>query len=192
MRMPTLNASTNPALLTVTTPALAPAAAIARLTETAGLLWVEGQSVRSGLYQGMLLLLASIAEKAAPLMKLAIADKATSADLVGVSNAQRVAKACESLLNELARRTRRRHRMNAMYWSQLARHIWADIALTQREYAPTAYLGIDWVEGQELTTIRIMPGAESALIMLSADPLVYGSSWPVADLSATLAKWVRT
>ncbi len=181
---------TSPALLALTAPNQVPEAAVARLQETATLLLADSLTARAGLYADLLSRLAAMAQVAAPLLLAAYQQHATEADLAGLANAQRVAGATVHLFEELARRYERRARIYAMQWARWARVLWADVTLTQREFLPTAYLGLDWVTAQTLAPIRILPGAENAILMLGQDPVLVGSSWDLSTLASTLARSV--
>lgn len=182
---------TSPALLALTAPQQAPQAAVARLTATATDLLGESMSTRAGLYAGLLGRLADVAQRAAPLLTAALNNTATEADLAGIANAQRLAMAAERLLNELGRRSARRARIYAMHWAQGVRQMWADLALTPREFAPTAYLAVDWATAQTVTPVRILPGAESTLTLLNQDPLRVAATWDLPAMADTLARYVQ-
>lgn len=181
---------TNSALIALISPQQYPKAAQARLGETAATLLGESLSARAGLYAGFLARLAAVADRAGPLLTAAVDQTATEAELVGLANAERVLQAAESLFNEVARRAVRRQRINAMRWAQRSREAWADVALLQREFAATAYLGVDWATAQAIAPVRILPGAEVSLVTLNQDPLLAAASWDLPDLAATLSRWV--
>lgn len=178
--------------LALTAPAQYPSAALARLGDSAAALLAESLSARAGLYAGLLARLAAIADRAGPLLAAAMAQTATEAQLAGLASAERVAQAAERLFDEVARRTARRERVAAMRWARLCRQVWADVALLRREFLASAYLGVTWVEAQSAAPIRILPGAETAILMLQQDPLLAGSTWDVYDLASILSRWVVT
>ncbi|NCA91024.1 MAG: hypothetical protein EOM92_19660 [Gammaproteobacteria bacterium] len=182
---------TSPALLALTAPQQAPQAAVARLTATATTLLGESLSSRAGLYAGLLGRLADVAQRAAPLLTAALNNTATESDLAGIANAQRLASVAERLLNELAHRSERRPRIYAMQWAQSVRQMWADLALTRREFAPTAYLTVDWATAQTIAPVRILPGAEGTLALLHQDPLRAGATWDLPAMADTLTRYVQ-
>lgn len=181
---------TSAALVALTAPAQFPQAAQARLAETAAALLRESLSARAGLYASLLARVAAVTDRAGPLLAAAVDQTASEAQLAGLANAERVVRATESLCNEVARRAVRRERIYAMQWAQHTRQAWADIALVRREYAATVYLGVDWATAQAVAPVRILPGAETALLHLAQDPLVTGATWDLPDLAATLSRWV--
>jgi hypothetical protein len=181
---------TNAALVALTDPAQHPQAAQARLSETAASLLGESLSARAGLYAGLLARLAAVANRAGPLLALAVDQSASEAQLAGLANAERVLRAAESLWNEVANRATRRERIHAMRWAQQTRQGWADVALVRREFAATVYLGLDWVTAQTAAPVRILPGAEAALLTLNQDPLIMGATWDLSDLATTMTRWV--
>lgn len=181
---------TNAALVALTSPSQHPQAAQARLSATAAALLGEGLSTRAGLYTGLMTRLAAVADRAGPLLAAAVNQTATEAQLAGLANAERVLRAAESLFNEVARRAVRRERIYAMQRAQLMRQAWADVALVRREFAATVYLGVDWVTAQMVAPVRILPGAETALVLLLQDPLLAGPTWDLAELADILSRWV--
>lgn len=181
----------SPALLALTAPAQMPAAALARLGVTAATLLGESLSARAGLYAGLLGRLATLADRSRTLVTAALAGTASAADLAGMANAERVAHAGAVLLEEVARRAERRARIYAMQWAQDTRRLWADLALIRQEFAPSAYLGVDWSAAQTVATIRILPGAEGALTTLTQDPLRSAAAWDLPALATTLSRWVQ-
>ena len=181
---------TNAALVALTAPAQFPQAAQARLGATAAALLAESLAARAGLYAGLLARLAAVIDRAGPLLTAAVNQTATEAQLAGLANAERVVRAAEPLFNEIARRAVRRERIYAMQWAQWTRQAWADVALVRREFAATVYLGVDWATAQAVAPVRILPGAEAALILLFQDPLLAGPTWDLIDLADNLSRWV--
>ena len=181
---------TTPALLALTDPANAPAAAMARLLVTAATLLTESTSVRAGPYAGFLALLAAVAGRVSPLLAAAIAGTATEQEIAGIANAEHLSRAGAALCDELAVRATRRERVTAMGWATLCRRLLADTALTTREHAAGAYLGMAWPNALEHAPIRILPGAEAPLVELARDPLLVGANWELDTLAATLTRWV--
>ena len=181
---------TNPALVALMTPSQHPQSAMSRLGATAAALLSESLSVRAGLYADVLARLAAVADRAGPLLAAAVDQTATEAQLAGLANAERALRAGESLFNENAQRAVRRERLYTMQWAQRCRQAWADVALVRREFAATVYLGVEWVAARAEAPVRILPGAEAALMTLSQDPLIKGSTWNLPDLAATISRWV--
>lgn len=181
---------TNAALIALTAPEQFPQAAQARLAETAAAILGESLSVRAGLYAAFLARLAAVTDRAGPLLAAAVNQVASEAQLAGLANAERVLRAAESIFNEAARRAVRRERIYAMRRAQLTRNAWADVALVRREFAETVYLGLDWVTAQAVAPVRILPGAETALVLLLQDPLLAGPTWDLVELADILSRWV--
>jgi len=181
---------TTPALLALTEPSKAPDAAMARLLVTADALLYESESPRAGPYAGLLAMLSAAAERVSSLLAVAIAGSATGQEIAGIANTERLARAGAVLCDELAVRSTRREQVTAMGWATLCRRVLADTALTAREHAAGAYLGVAWPSALEHAPIRILPGADATLVELGRDPLLVGADWELDTLAATLARWV--
>ena len=175
-----------PALVALTNPPAYPGAALARLQATATALLAADDAT----YGAHLVRLGRMAGRAGLIMPGLVQATAGEADMAAVANAERVARASARLFDEVAARASQRARYAAMGWATLSRRLVADVALVRREFAPTAYLGMDWAYSLERAPIRILPGAEPALAALAEDPLVMGATWDLPALAGLLADWV--
>jgi len=178
----------SPAVLSLTDPAGVPTAAVARLLVTSADLLFASEGALAGGYSGWLAKASMLAGRASVLLDAAVDGSATESETAGLVNVTRIAKACASLFAELGRRTERRAQIAAMRWATLHRHMYADTALTQREYAVNATIGVDATLAT--SPIRILPGAEPAVAELSRDWLAFGSSRDLEELAGTLTQWV--
>ena len=180
--------STSPAVLSLTDPGGVPEAAMARLLVTAAGLADASKSALAGGYAPWLAKAAVLAGRASRLLEAALDGSATESETAGLLNVTRVAHAGANLFSELARRTTRRTQIGAMQWASLHRKLYADTALTQREHAVNATLGID--VSLSSSPVRILPGAEPAVAELDRDWLVFGSAWNLEELADTMTQWV--
>lgn len=181
----------NAALVALTAPAQYPQAALARLGDTAAALLAESLSSRAGSYAELLACLAAIAQRAVPIMNAVLAATASEAELAGVVHAERLARAGQQLFAELASRRSQGAQIDAMRWHRLCRRLLADLTLLPREFAPTAFAGVNWPTASEHAPIGWLPGAASALTQLAQDPLRAAACWDLETLADSLARWVR-
>lgn len=179
-----------PALLALTNPLAYPAAALARLRATGQGLTAASRLADPAAYGVLLAKQGLVAERVADIMPGLMQSAASEAEMAAVANAERVARAGARLWDEVARRSQQRARYAAMGWACFGRRLVADVALVRREFAPTAYLGVDWTYSLERAPIRILPGAEPALTTLADDPLTWGASWDLSALAGLLSAWV--
>lgn len=179
-----------PALYALADPAQVPAAAAARLSETAAALLAESNLSWASLYASLLSTLSAVASKAALLLPLAAADTASERQLAGLDNAARLARAASNLFGIEARRASGRPKAAAMRWATLCRRLHADVALTLREHAYGAYIGTAWATAAETAPVRVLPGAAEAMAELAQDPVLVGDTWDIETLAATLAHYV--
>lgn len=171
-----------PALVALTNPLAFPTAALARVQDTATRLTAADSA--------LLVKLGAVAARVALIMPSLVLSTASEAEMAAIANAERVARASARLWDETAVRTVQRERYAAMGWACLGRRLVADVALVQREFAPTAFLGVDWAYSLDRAPVRILPGAEPALAALADDPLTLGATWDLPALADALAAWV--
>jgi len=131
-----------------------------------------------------------MALRASVLLPLVIDSTATAADVAALINVERLAKANINLYAELASRSTRRTMIDAMAWSRLYRIIYSDVALTRREFAPNATTGLSMLTAQASAPIRILPGAEPALVALAQDQYLVGQGYDIEGFITLLLKWV--
>lgn len=179
----------SPAVLALAAPAEVPAAALARIDVTGAALNAEVQSYRAGVYAPLADLLSRIAAAVSVPLSAAVADTASDTDIAAVVNAERAVRAARAIFDESARRETWHARASAMRLAHLARILWADVALTRREYA-YGYTVPNIESVLRRAPIRIYSAAEPALAMLALDPLAYGPGWNLTELSGLLVRWV--
>lgn len=178
----------NAAVIALIDPSAYPAAAMTRLLETGGLLRTE--AARADRYAPWLLKAADLAERSSSLLEVLLAGDATEGETAGVLNSERLARAGARLFAELARRLDRRLQIDAMYWAKLHRQWYHSVALTRREFAPTATLGLNTVAALPVASIRILPGAQATLAELDKDPWRVSATWDIPTMADTLTEWV--
>lgn len=181
---------TSPALLALTSPQEVPAAAALRLSASGSELIADSLSSRAGIYSGWLNQSGLMAVSASTLLPLLIDGTATEAEVAALINVERIAKANINLFAELASRSTRRTMIDAMNWSHLYRLIYSDVALTRREFAPNASTGLSMLTAQATAPIRILPGAEPALVALTQDQYLVGQGYDLEGFTTLLLKWV--
>lgn len=181
---------TSPALVALTNPRAFPDEAIKRLLGTASMLTSSSRQARNSGYVSCLGMLGRVAQRAGGILPGLIKATCSEAEMAAVANAERLMRAGVTLFGEVAVRSVQRDRHAAMGWATLSRRGYADITLVHREFAPTAFLGVDWDYNLTRAPIRILPGAEPALVALSHDPLEDGEDWDLPVLATQLARWV--
>lgn len=178
----------NASVIALSEPAAYPAAAMARLLDTGGLLRAE--ALRADRYAPWLLKAADLTERSSSLLGILLAGDATEGETAGVLNSERLARAGGRLFAELARRLERRLQIDAMYWAKLHRQWYHSVALTRREFAPTSTVGLNVVAALPVASVRILPGALSTLTELDKDPWQFSAAWDIPAMADTLTEWV--
>ena len=177
-----------PSRVALVDPAAYPAAAMARLLETGGLL--REAAARADSYAPWMLKAADLTERSADLLAVLLAGSASEGETAGVLNAERLARAGARLFAELARRLGRRAQIDAMYWANLHRRWHHAVLLTRREFAPTATLGLNPSVALPVAAIRILPGALPTLLELDKDPWLFSAVWDIQAMTDALTEWV--
>lgn len=173
------------AWLALEKPAEVPAAAVAALLVVA-----EELAQPTTIYTSMIGRGSSICEVAAWALERGLSGEAGAEDLAALVNAERVLAAMAVLVAEHAVRSERRERVEAVVLSRALRNAHAVLALTRREFIPLVFRVLSQEDASQTARVRVLPGAEEALMTLERDALLEASTWELTWLADQLTRWV--